>query len=72
VNVSLTTLTLVLRILTAVEALALSAVAICTIDRQWGYATFAAAVLVTIYLVADRSLERRASEIRVQIAADEG
>ena len=69
-NLSLTTLTLALRILTAVEALALSAVAICMIDRQWLYAILASAFLVAIYVVVDRNVERRMDEISLEIAAE--
>jgi hypothetical protein len=66
---SLGTLTLVLRVLTAVEALALSVAAICMIDRQWRYAAIAGAFLVTVYLVVDRRIERRVAEISLELAA---
>jgi hypothetical protein len=70
-NASLNTLTMALRILTAVEAVALSVAAICMFDRQWAYATLASAALVAIYCVLDRSIERRITEIRLEAAADQ-
>ena len=70
-NTSLSTLTLALRVLTAVEAVALSVAAICMFDRQWAYAAFASAALVAVYVVVDRSIERRMAEIRLEAAADQ-
>jgi hypothetical protein len=70
-NSSLTTLTVALRILTAMEAVALSAAAICMFDRQWVYASVASATLVAVYVVFDRRIERRMSEISLEIAADQ-
>jgi hypothetical protein len=70
-NASLSTLTLALRILTAVEAVALSVAAICMFDREWAYAAFASAALVAIYVVIDRRIERRIAEISLEAAADQ-
>jgi hypothetical protein len=67
---SLSRLTLVQRLLTALEALALSVAAICMLDRQWNYAAIATASLVAVYVMFDRRIERRMAEISLELAAD--
>ena len=66
---SLGTLTLVLRVLTALEALALSVAAICMIDRQWRLAAIATASLVAVYVLVDRRIERRVAEAEISLGS---
>ena len=69
---SLGRLTLVQRILTAVEALALAAGAICVLDRQWMYAAITFTFLVAVYVLLDRRIERRVAEVSLEVAAGQG
>ena len=68
---SLATLTSAQRVLTAIEALALSVAVICMLDSQWVYATLASAFLVAVYVVVDRGIERRVAELSLESAADQ-